>query len=115
MPGSNRIASAAIRQAARHIEEHFTEKLLSRDVAKSVGLSPEHFCRTFKHETGLRFTDYVARERVKRTREALIQTNKPISHIAVNCGFQSLAQFNRTFKKLAGSTPSEFRADRRSV
>ena len=109
------IASSAIRKAQRYVDEHYTEKISSRDLAQLVGLSAEHFCRTFKQSTGLRFTEYIARERVKRICEALVQSDQPISHIALDCGFQSLAQFNRTFKKMAGITPSEYRAERGSL
>lgn len=99
----------------RHVEEHFTRKISSREVAELVGLTAEHFCRTFKQATGVCFTEYIARERVKKICEALVHSNQPISHIALDCGFQSLAQFNRTFKRVAGITPTEYRAERGSL
>jgi AraC-like DNA-binding protein len=107
-------ASAAIRKAKRHVEERYTEKISSRDLAQLVGLSPEHFCRTFKQATGVRLTEYIARLRVTKACEALVHSDQPISHIALDCGFQSLAQFNKTFKKYAGTSPTDYRALRRS-
>jgi transcriptional regulator GlxA family with amidase domain len=85
------------------------EKLASRDVARVAGLSAEHFCRAFKQVTGLRFTDYVARLRVEKASKLLRSTSHDISHVALLCGFHSIAQFNRTFRRVTQQTPTAVR------
>ena len=69
-----------------------------------------HFCKVFHKSTGLKFTDYVARVRLEDPRNRLLNPNLGISEIAYDVGFQSLTQFNRTFKRVFGQSPTEFRA-----
>lgn len=103
------VASSAIRKAQRYVDEHYTQKISARALAEDLNISPEHFCRTFKQATGVRFTEYVARIRVAKAREQLVNSGQPVTQIAFTCGFQSLAQFNRMFKRFAGVCPTEYR------
>jgi len=80
------------------------------DVAKAAGAIVFHFCKVFHKTTGLKFTDYVARVRLEDARMELLNPNRRISEIAYDVGFQSLTQFNRTFKRVFGQSPSDFRA-----
>jgi len=97
-------------RARDYIDKHKTEELSLTDVAKAAGASVFHFCKVFHKNTGLKFTDYVARVRVEDARTRLLNPNLRISEIAYDVGFQSLTQFNRTFKRVFGQSPSEFRA-----
>jgi AraC-like DNA-binding protein/ligand-binding sensor protein len=97
-------------KAREHIEKHKNEELSLADVAKAAGASVFHFCKVFHKATGLKFTDYVARVRLEDARNRLLNPNLRISEIAYDVGFQSLTQFNRTFKRVFGQSPTEFRA-----
>ena len=97
-------------KARDYIEKHKTEELSLADVAKASGASVFHFCKVFHKATGLKFTDYVARVRLEEARNRLLNPNMRISEIAYDVGFQSLTQFNRTFKRVFGQSPSEARA-----
>jgi AraC-like DNA-binding protein/ligand-binding sensor protein len=97
-------------KARDYIERHKTEELSLADVAKASGASVFHFCKVFHKATGLKFTDYVARVRLEDARNRLLNPNMRISEIAYDVGFQSLTQFNRTFKRVFGQSPSQFRA-----
>jgi len=97
-------------KAREYIDQHKTEELSLADVAKAAGASIFHFCKVFHKATGLKFTDYVARVRVEDARTRLLNPNLRISEIAYDVGFQSLTQFNRTFKRVFGQSPTEFRA-----
>ena len=96
-------------KAREYIENHKSEELSLADVAKAAGASVFHFCKVFHKTTGLKFTDYVARVRLQDARNRLLNPNLRISEIAYDVGFQSLTQFNRTFKRVFGQSPSEFR------
>lgn len=109
-PSLKRIASAAIRKAIRYIDERFTQQISSRALADSVGLSHGHFCRTFKRATGVDVTGYVTRLRLKKACESLSTSNEAINLIALRCGFCSLTQFNRMFRRFVQKTPTEYRA-----
>jgi AraC-like DNA-binding protein/ligand-binding sensor protein len=99
-----------VQKAREYINKHKTEELSLADVAKAAGASVFHFCKVFHKATGLKFTDYVARVRLEDARNRLLNPNLRISEIAYDVGFQSLTQFNRTFKRVFGQSPSEFRA-----
>jgi AraC-like DNA-binding protein len=97
-------------KARDYIEKHKSEELSLADVAMASGASVFHFCKVFHKATGLKFTDYVARVRLEDARTRLLNPNMRISEIAYDVGFQSLTQFNRTFKRVFNQSPSEFRA-----
>jgi AraC-like DNA-binding protein/ligand-binding sensor protein len=97
-------------RAREYIDKHKTEELSLADVAKAAGASVFHFCKLFHKATGLKFTDYVARVRLEDARTRLLNPNLRISDFAYDVGFQSLTQFNRTFKRVFGQSPSGFRA-----
>ena len=96
-------------KAREYIDKHKTEELSLANVAKAAGASVFHFCKVFHKTTGLKFTDYVARVRLEDARTRLLNPNLRISEIAYDVGFQSLTQFNRTFKRVFGQSPTEFR------
>jgi len=97
-------------KAREYIEQHKSEEFSLADVAKVAGASVFHFCKVFHKTTGLKFTDYVARVRLEDARNRLLNPNLRISEIAYDVGFQSLTQFNRTFKRVFGQSPTEFRS-----
>jgi len=97
-------------KARDYIDKHKNEELSLADVAKAAGASVFHFCKVFHKATGLKFTDYVARMRLEDARNRLLNPNLRVSEIAYDVGFQSLTQFNRTFKRVFGQSPTEFRA-----
>jgi AraC-like DNA-binding protein len=99
-----------VQKAREYIDKHKTEAMSLADVAKAAGASVFHFCKVFHRTTGLKFTDYVARVRLENARNRLLNPNLRVSEIAYDVGFQSLTQFNRTFKRVFGHSPSEFRA-----
>jgi len=98
-----------VQRAREYIDEHKTEPLALSAVAKAAGASVFHFCKVFHNATGLKFTDYVARVRLDDARTQLLNPNRRVSEVAYDVGFQSLTQFNRTFKRVFGQSPSEFR------
>ena len=98
-----------VQKAREYIEKRKNEELSLADVAKAAGASVYHFCKVFHKATGLKFTDYVARVRLEDARTRLLNPNLRISEIAYDVGFQSLTQFNRTFKRVFGQSPTEFR------
>lgn len=92
------------------IDENSQEDLSLASVARTVNMSAHYFGEMFRKATGLTFVDYVARVRIEKAKTLLQNPNLRISEIAFQVGFQSLSQFNRSFKKLAGLSPKEVRA-----
>ncbi len=98
-----------ITRARVFIAEHFAEEIALTDVARAVNTSPFYFCKLFKQATGLTFTDYLARVRVETVKQILLNPHKRVSEAAYEAGFQSLSQFNRVFRRVAGESPSTYR------
>jgi AraC-like DNA-binding protein/ligand-binding sensor protein len=99
-----------ITKAKKYIDEHQTEDISLEDVAKAVNTSSFYFCKMFRKVTGINFTDYVSRLRIERAKNLLLNPNLRISEIAYEVGFQSLTHFNRVFKRIAGQSPTDYRA-----
>lgn len=103
---------AAIAKARRYIHEHLDNALPLGAVAHEAGLSESHFCRLFKEATGLTLTDYVNRCRIERAKKELLRSDRRISEVAFEVGYQSLSQFNRSFAKITGQSPTTWRRER---
>jgi len=99
----------AIAKARAFIAGHQGEDLSLADVARAVNMSAFYFCKIFKKETGLTFVDYLARLRVETVKLLLLNPHKRVSEAAYEAGFQSLSQFNRVFRRIAGEAPSTYR------
>ncbi|MGJ8723223.1 MAG: AraC family transcriptional regulator [Roseibacillus sp.] len=101
-----------VERAKALIEEHLTESLTFNDVAEYLKISPFYFCRRFKKETGMTMTQYLSMHRVEVAKELLRSSKLRVTDVAYEVGFQSLSQFNRSFRKLTGVSPSQFRKAR---
>jgi AraC-like DNA-binding protein len=101
--------SPAVAKARIYIAEHQGEELSLAQVAQAVNMSAFYFCKTFKKATGMTFTEYLARVRVEKVKNLLLNPHKRVSEAAYEAGFQSLSQFNRVFRRIAGESPSVYR------
>jgi AraC-like DNA-binding protein/ligand-binding sensor protein len=99
----------SIARARVYITDKHADDLSLDEVAKAVNMSAFYFCKMFKKSTGMTFTDYLARVRVEKVRNLLLNPHKRISEAAFEAGFQSLSQFNRVFRKIAGEAPTAYR------
>lgn len=99
----------SIAKARALIAERHAEELSLTEVARAVNMSAFYFCKSFKKVTGMTFTDYLARVRVEKVKGILLNPNRRVSEAAYEAGFQSLSQFNRVFRRIAGESPSIYR------
>jgi len=104
-----------ITPARNFILAHASEPLRLRDVAEHIHVSTHYFCKFFKKETGMGFSEFLGRARVENAKHALANSLQPIGEVANQIGFGSLSQFNRTFHRYAGCSPKEYRASQRQV
>jgi transcriptional regulator GlxA family with amidase domain len=79
------------------------------DLASLAGLSPRHLQRRFTKETGLPPAVYVERVRVEAAQRCLAEGDDPVETIARRCGFGTAETLRRTFHRLVGIAPSEYR------
>lgn len=103
--------NSIIVKAISYIAANYREKVQISDLAASCHLSETHFRRVFSQcmqTTPLEFLNLV---RVEAACKLLRSTNDPIHSIAVQCGFTTLASFNRNFKAYMDTTPGKWRTD----
>lgn len=91
-----------------YIHAHFDKKPDVNHVAAHVHLSTPAFCRYFKKQTKMTFTDFVNQYRVSQAKTFLLQ-RKNVSETCYEVGFESLSYFNKIFKRITGENPSAFR------
>lgn len=96
-------------RARQYVSAHLADKIDLADVSSHVGMSPYHFCKVFKQSTGLTFKQYLTRRRVEWAKCRLRKPDARVTEIAYDVGFGSLSQFNRSFSRLVGLSPSDWR------
>jgi AraC family transcriptional regulator len=91
------------------IMDRLHEPIRLSDLAGAAGLTPYHFARSFRSETGETPLGYVMRLRLERARDLLARTRLPIAEIAAATGFASQAHLTTRFRRSFGVTPARFR------
>lgn len=100
---------AAVTKARSFIRENLTERLTLEEVSRHSGLSPHHFCKVFRKSAGVNLIEYINRSRVEIAKQLLVKACARVSEIAFDIGYQSLSQFNRSFRSVTGESPTQFR------
>lgn len=94
------------------VAERFGGPIAIDEMARVAGLSTAHFSRLFKEVLGDSPYQFVMDYRVEQAKRMLNEPHRPITDIALACGFADQAHFSRIFKRLTGQTPRTFRAAR---
>ena len=99
-----------VAQAQKYIQERCVDSHLSLEmVADSVGITPAYLSRLFYELSEVNFVNYVNECRVQRAKLLLRQSKIPVQEVGFRCGFNSLQNFNRVFKRHTGTTPGAYR------
>lgn len=97
------------------IHTHLTEEIDRERLAKLAHLSLGAFSRFFHSRTGKTVPEYVNEVRIGRACRMLAEDAGNITDIAMDCGYRNLANFNRRFREVMGTTPSAYRQKFRGV
>ncbi|MEG1543695.1 MAG: AraC family transcriptional regulator [Tannerellaceae bacterium] len=92
-----------------YLHENYQRPVLLSDVAASINMSSVSLSRFLRKWTGKTFVDNLTDIRIAEAVCRLIDTSDTIAEIGYRCGFNNLSNFNRTFKKRKGSTPTAYR------
>jgi AraC-like DNA-binding protein len=92
------------------MDRAFAEPLDVAAVARVAHVSPAHFSRQFRQTFGETPHSYLRRRRVERAMDLLRETDRPVTEICFDVGFNSLGTFSRTFRAVVGESPSAYRA-----
>ncbi|MBN1985722.1 MAG: AraC family transcriptional regulator [Prolixibacteraceae bacterium] len=90
------------------INTRYQHNIKLEEVAEMAHLHPAAFCRFFKEKTGKSLLQYVNDMRISYACKLIIEHRETISQVCFEVGFNNLSNFNRTFKKQTGFTPTEY-------
>jgi len=114
-PSHNLSAHKKLHQVLELIHSDTHGSLTQSDVAEKIRLSPQAFSRFFKRAMGKTYMEYLQEFRISKVCRALLETDKNITEVAYELGFDNLSTFNLTFRKLKGVTPTQYRKQVKSV
>lgn len=91
------------------ISQHYNRDVTLDEAAAEAYLTPQAFCRYFKKHTGVTFITFLNKMRINEACKKLTNGRyESISEVAYHCGFNSITNFNRVFKSVAGNSPREY-------
>ncbi|WP_195938233.1 AraC family transcriptional regulator [Romboutsia sp. 1001713B170131_170501_G6] len=90
------------------IESEYSSPLTLEDLSKACGMTPKYFCRFFSEMTNKTPIEYLNYYRIESACEQLLTTDYSITEIGLNCGFNDVSYFIKTFKKHKGVTPKQY-------
>lgn len=95
--------------AIEYIEDHYPDSDFSLGaLAESMSVSEGHISRLFKSETDISINNYLTKYRIKMAMDYLKDVQVKVYEVAEKVGYQDIAYFSNTFKKLVGKTPSDY-------
>ena len=101
--------SRRVLKVKEFINTHMNDELRLEQLANLVSMTPTAFSRFFKLRTGKTLSEYIVDIRLGQAARLLVDTADSVSEICWNCGFNTLSNFNRLFRKRKGCSPTEFR------
>ena len=101
--------SKPVSMAVEFIKENYSSEILLSDLSDYAQVSANYICSLFKKEVGMNISKYVMEYRIRKAKILLLTTNMKSYEIAVETGFANESYFSRSFKKMTGLSPSEFR------
>ncbi|MDL2232536.1 AraC family transcriptional regulator [Ruminococcaceae bacterium OttesenSCG-928-L11] len=108
--GQNADANFHVERMKRYIVEHYTEPIRIRDLALREGLNPVYCGALFREKQGVSVAEYANRIRIQSAKSLLQEGVHTVTEVADMCGFGDVYYFSNTFKRLAGVTPSQYKA-----
>lgn len=105
--------SRRVDKVQKYIAHHYNEDIRLEDMAAMVDMTPVAFSRFFRQRSGRTLSDYIIDIRIGSAARMLIDTTNTVAEICYDCGFNTLSNFNRLFKRKRGCSPKEFRENYR--
>ncbi len=98
-----------LKELLNYVDSHYAGPITIRDASLRLGVTDQYFCRYFRRVTGMSFTEYLNDLRLRRATKEIELTNRSISDIAFDHGFENAGYFFKNFKQKYGITPLRYR------
>ena len=92
-----------------YVREHFQRNLSLDEIASLVNMTVPSFCRFFKKYTRKTFVTFLNEVRIVHACKLISEERMTITEVCYECGFNNFSHFTKSFKKVTGKTPSEYR------
>ena len=99
--------SVLIQNALVYIDNHMNENISLADIATELSVSPSHFSKCFKRETGTGFSNYLTMVKMRQAKRLLRNPQNRIYEVANMLGYHDYTYFFQVFKKQYGYSPSD--------
>ena len=99
----------AFQRALEYLGKNYMDDITLDGLAAYAGFSRYTLSRMFRQHTGETFTRYLSQRRVEMAMDLLSGSRIPVTQVALQCGFNSIATFNRVFREIKGCTPTQYR------
>lgn len=103
------VTSRRIQVIKDYIDSHYHEEIRMETLSGLVNMTPNALSRFFKQRTNRSISNYINEVRIGQATLLLVDSTMTVMEISFKCGFNSISNFNRTFKTVKGVTPTEFR------
>jgi AraC-like DNA-binding protein len=107
----DRRSLAAVERVAAVVHARFTEPLTMPELADEVGMTQNYLARIFRRRFGMTIPRYLLNRRIDYARHLLTTTNIPVHRVAARVGLPDAQHFNKQFRKLVGTSPSQARIE----
>ncbi len=97
------------------IYENYDKKLSLEDMSDKFHISRSYLSKKFKAVTGFGFKEYIVNVRIKNACRLLLETNKSITDIAFECGFNDSNYFGDAFRHVKGVSPNKYRKNKEAI
>lgn len=101
--------SSFVNDAIQYMNDHLADQVSLEDIATHSHMTKYHFDRMFQKRTGLSPWDYFTKLRIEHAAHLLITTEKTVTEIAPECGYQNVNYFHKVFRKYVGVSATSFR------
>jgi len=98
-----------LQNALEYINLHFKEDISLNDIANYTKYNPTHLSERFHKKLGVTLKYYISSLRINYAKQLLLSTTNSIIYICFDCGFSSVASFNRNFLNIVKMTPSSYK------
>ena len=102
-------SKGAVQQVVQRMREHLGEELSMEEMAARAGSSPFHFLRTFRRFTGVTPALFLSALRLEEAKRLLLTTERSVTDICFDVGYNSLGTFTTRFTQLVGLSPARLR------
>lgn len=104
------ISDTRITQVIQYINMHFREQITQETIAEYAGLNPTYFSKWFKENSGVSYIKYITQCRIEYAC-SMLKRGSSVIESCFESGFNSLSNFNHTFKNIVGKSPRHYKRD----